>query len=375
MKRRGMMIIHNFRPGPVGGAELQAERLAGRLAGLGHPMQVMTWLTVPDAPQEETREGVQIYRTPYRLPYWVKRDNAWPFRYLVRNRNSYDVLHAHMAFGHAVVAVVVARCFRKRCIIKIACTGQYGDLHIFSQFDGFPHALRILRQADAIVAISSEVEQELLQYGFPAGRIVRIANGVDAACFKRAQPFPDSGKTCFIIIGRRHPQKGIDTALQAARLLTDRGLGDRFEIHLYGIDYPEYDYRAQAHELGVAGAVKFFPFEQQILAVYHSANCFLLPSRGEGLSNSLLEAMAMELPAIATRVSGTQEVIDDGENGILIPPDDPGTLAAAMSGIISNRERAAQLGRSARRKVESCFSLESVARRYSELYEQLSGIG
>jgi glycosyltransferase involved in cell wall biosynthesis len=371
MKPRGMMIIHNFRPGQVGGAELQAERLSAQLVKLGHAMQILTWLTVPDAPLEETCEGVQIHRAPYRLPYWVKLDNANTFRYLVKRRGTYEVLHAHMAFAHAVVAVVVARCFRKKCIIKIACTGEYGDLCTFSKFELFEKALRILHRADAVVAVSSEVEQELLRYGFPAQRVVRISNGVDAAHFQRTAPFPDRMKIRFILIGRRHPQKGIDTTLHAARKLNQDGFGGRFVIDLYGIDYPEYDYRAMARELGVTDAVRFFPFEKNILDVYNSAHCFLLPSRGEGLSNSLLEAMAMGLPVVATSVSGTPDVIDAGENGILIPSDSPDMLAGAMSRIISNPELSQRLGQNARRKVQSHFSLESVACRYSKLYEAL----
>ncbi|MBZ5500375.1 MAG: glycosyltransferase family 4 protein [Acidobacteriia bacterium] len=371
MKPRGLMIIHNFRPGPVGGAELQAERLSAQLVRLGHSMQVLTWLTVPDAPQEETCANVQIHRVPHRLPYWVKCDNAKTFRYLVLHRGTYDLLHVHMAFGHAVVAVIVARCFGKKCIIKIACAGQYGDLCTFSRFERFDKALRILRLADAMVAVSSEVEQELLHYGFQAERIVRIPNGVDATYFRRTQPFPDYRKTRFVLIGRRHPQKGIDTALHAARKLSEKGLRDQFEINLYGPDYPEYDYRAMAEELGVADIVRFFPFEKEILVVYQSSHCLLLPSRGEGLSNTLLEAMAMAMPTIATSVSGTQDVIDDGKNGILIPPDSPDMLAAAMSKIISRPDWANLLGKTARQKVETCFSLESVACRYSELYTKL----
>jgi len=367
------MIMHNFRPGSVGGAELQAERLAVRLCRLGHPMQVLTWLTVPDAPLEETADGVRIHRTPYRLPYWVKHDNYETFRYLLRNRGSYDVLHAHMAFGHAVVATVLARCFRRKCIIKIACAGEYGDLSTFSRFEAFDKALRILHQADAVVAVSREVERELNQYGFQPERIVRIPNGVDTAFFHRNRPLQSSNKLRFVLIGRRHPQKGIDTTLRAALKLKQQGLGGRFEIKLYGADYPEYDYRAMASEFGVEDLVALLPFEKDIIKVYNEAHGFLLPSRGEGLSNSLLEAMAMELPVIATPVSGTPDVVDDDKDAILIPPDSPENLAESMSKIIHRPDWAHQLGVNARQKVESRFSLESTARQYSALYERMCG--
>lgn len=371
MKPRGLMIIHNFRPGPTGGAELQAERLAIRLAGMGHTMQVLTRLTVPNAPREETIQGVQVYRLDHRLPYWVMLDNANTFRFLVNHKSSFDILHAHMAFGHAVMAVVFARSFGKKAVVKIACAGEYGDLHTFSKFVGFRPALQILRQADAIVAVSREVERELLAYGFSPDRIVRIPNGVDTTLFRRKESSLKSGKTRFLLTVRRHPQKGIDIVLRAARMLQEQGLDGKFEISLYGEDYPEHDYRSMARELGVMNSVSFFPFENDILSLYQSADCFVLPSRGEGLSNALLEAMAMELAVIATSVSGTTDVVDDGKDGFLIPPDSPEALSAAMVSIIHDREMASRLGLNARRKVEQHFSLESVARKYADLYERL----
>jgi len=371
MKPRGLMIIHNFRPGPTGGAELQAERLAIRLAGMGHAMQVLTRLTVPDAPREETLQGVRVHRLDHRLPYWVMLDNANTFRFLVNNRSSFDILHAHMAFEHAVMAVVFARCYGKKAIVKIACAGEYGDLFTFSKFAGFRPALQVLRQADAIVAVSREVERELLAYGFYPERIIRIPNGVDTTHFQRREPSPKHGKTRFLLTVRRHPQKGIDIVLQAARRLREKGFDGQFEISMYGEDYPEHDYRRMAGELGVMDSINLFPFEQDILPLYQSADCFVLPSRGEGLSNALLEAMAMELPVIATSVSGTTDVVDDGLDGLLIPINSAEALAASMETVITDRELAGRLGANARRKVEQYFSLERVARRYSELYGTL----
>ena len=371
LKRSSLMIIHNFRPGTTGGAELQAERLAIQLGELGHGMQVLTSLTVLDAPQEEMIHGVQIHRVPHRLPYWVEQENSRTFRFLVRRRRSFDILHAHMAFGHAVMAVVFARSFGKKSIIKIACAGKYGDLYLFSQFKWFDYALEIMHQADAIVAVSKEVERELLEYGFPHDRIVHIPNGVDVAKFERENPPFQNSSVNFLLTGRRHPQKGIDILLQAIRLLRERGMGERFKVSMYGADYEEYDYRNMAHELGVMQSVQFFPFEQDIIPLYESADCFLLPSRGEGLSNALLEAMSMELPVIASSVSGTPDVVEDGIDGLLILPESPQALADSMGRVIENREFAIQLGKNARRKMESRFSLESIARQYSELSERL----
>jgi len=276
-----------------------------------------------------------------------------------------------MAYGHAVVAVVVARNFDKRCIIKIACAGQYGEFSTFSKLPGFSSALKVLHQADAMVAISSEVERELLSYGFAPKKIVHIPNGVDTNYFRRSLPHPQKDRTRFLLIGRKHPQKGIDIALQAMHLLHKQGFKGRAELHMYGEEYPEYDYRAMASELNISDHVHFHPFEKDILTVYQSSHCLILPSRGEGLSNALLEAMSLEMPVIATAVSGTPDVVSDNQDAILIPPESPEALATAMTRIIFEPKAAFQIGQNARRKIVAQFSLERIARQYSQLYEQL----
>ena len=371
MNRRGFMIIHNFRPGPTGGAELQAERLAIKLVELGHPIQILTRRTVPDAPLEENYKGVKIHRSSFPLAYQITTGVENTFKYLVKNRKSYDIIHSHMAFGHAVVAAVVARAFNKKCIIKVACLGEYGDLGIFSKFDRFNWALEILHQADAMVAISRDVEEDLLKWGFSQNRIYRIPNGVDTHFFRPNRSFRRQDPLCFLLMGRRHPQKGIDTALHAVRILKSKKLSHQFKIKFYGADYPEHDYEQMANQLDVSEYVEFYPFNHNVLDIYHNSHCLILPSRGEGLSNSLLESMATELPAIASRVSGTIDVICDGEDGILIPLESPEALADAMMAIINNPGIAINLGQNARKKMISCFSLVSVARQYSDLYNNL----
>lgn len=370
MNPRGIMVIHHFRP-LANGAELQAERLAIKLAELDHPMQVFTELRTPDSLPVENLQGVKVHRVNFRMAYWFNRFIGGTLRYLVKHRHSYDVIHAHQAFGHAMVSVLVARLFSKRCIIKIACAGEYGDMSVMTGFDGYKWALRVMHQVDKIIAVSSEVEQELLGYGFPSDHIIRIPNGVDANFFQRKNPMPARDKVRFIHIGRRHPQKGVDTMLEAVKILVDLGYEDRFEVKCYGNDFPEYDYQVMARELMVESLIELLPFTEFILDVYQEAHCFILPSRGEGLSNALLEAMAMELAVIATYVSGTVDVIEDGRDGILIQPDSPEELAEAMATIIQDQELSLKLGQNARRKVIRDFSLDSVAQQYSDLYTNL----
>jgi glycosyltransferase involved in cell wall biosynthesis len=326
---------------------------------------------VPEALPEEISHGVKIHRVDFPLAQWITTGVENTFKFLVKHRHTFDVLHAHMAYGHAVVAVVVARSFGKKCLIKIACLGEYGDMYNFSQYARFNWALEILHQADAFVAISRDVQEDLLHWGFPQKRIRRIPNGVDTGYFQPHHASPMRRPVRFILMGRRHPQKGLDLALQAARLLQAQGLSEQFHISFYGAEYPEHDYERMAQQLGVSDNVAFFPFQAQVLEIYQAADCLILPSRGEGLSNALLEAMATALPVIATRVSGTVDVVTDGEDGLLIPPESSESLAKAMATVIQQPELARRLGLQARQKMLQAFSLDSVAQQYSELYASL----
>ncbi len=363
-----MMIILRFRP-VASGAELQAERLACKLAGLGFPMKVLTERKDPTSLPYEVFQGIEIFRSDFPIPYWFNRDAVPTLRYLIKKLHTFDILHNHQMFGHAVVSTLVAKWLGKKNVIKLACAGTFGDLEVFSRFPYAKWGLQVLRLADAYVAVSREIEAELLHYGFDPERIHRIPNGVDHKEFSRTRPFPANPRRRFILLGRRTPQKGIDSALKAVKILADKGLADSLELNLYGWDYSEWDYRQMARDLEVDRYVRFLPFEKDILEVYQEAYCLLLPSEGEGLSNVLLEAMALEMPVIASQVSGTVEVVDHQKDGLLVPPGSPEALARAMEVVLTKPELAFDWGRQARLKVQEYYSLEAVAQQYAQLYE------
>jgi glycosyltransferase involved in cell wall biosynthesis len=366
-----MMIISQFRP-VASGAELQAERLAYKLAALGFPLQVLTQHRDPASLPYEVFRGVKIHRCDFPLAYNLNHEAAPTLHYLIQNRHSFDILHNHQIWGHAVVATLVARWLGKKNVIKLACAGTFGDLEVFSQLRYARWGLQVLQMADAFIAVSREIESELLEHGFAPEKIHRIPNGVDVDEFKRTRAFPANPRRRFILLGRRTPQKGIDTTLTAVKILADKGLANDLEIKFYGWDYAEWDYRQMARDLEVERFVTFLPFENNILDVYQDAYCLLLPSVGEGLSNVLLEAMSLEMPVIASQVSGTVEVLDDQKNGLLIPPGSPEALAAAMELVLAKPGLAFAWGRQARRKVQEQYSLDAVAQKYARLYDALS---
>ena len=107
--------------------------------------------------------------------------------------------------------------------------------------------------------------------------------------------------------------------------------------------------------------------------VYSALDVFVLSSHDEGMSNAVLEAMAMEKPVVATDVGGTGEVVRQGQTGLLVLPKDPAALAAAISEVLAQPARAHEMGRMGRRVVEERFSAHAMVRRMEELYLDLIG--
>ncbi len=128
-----------------------------------------------------------------------------------------------------------------------------------------------------------------------------------------------------------------------------------FEALIIGGGRREAEMRQLAQELGLAGRVHFLGQRPDIPDLLGALDIFVLPSHSEGVSLALLEAMAAGLPVIATAVGGLPEVVTDGVNGLLIPPQDPEALAQALARLLDDPALAKKLGENARRHVEEKF--------------------
>lgn len=229
------------------------------------------------------------------------------------------------------------------------------------------------------VALSCHLEEYLeRQVGVPAGRISQIYNGVDTERFRPAQarqpiagcPFNDPADFVVGWIGRMDPVKDLPTLLQAfARACQRTGAQARLRLVLVG-DGPARASVAQlAEALGLRGHVWFAGERADIADVMRGLDCFALPSLGEGISNTLLEAMASRLPIVATRVGGNGELIEPGMTGLLVPPGDVEALTEALLGHFGDRARARRQAKAARRVAEARFSLARMVSDYCSLYE------
>ncbi len=240
------------------------------------------------------------------------------------------------------------------------------------------------RAVDRFVALSSELERWLVDtVQIPAAKVTRICNGVDVKGFRprldadqRVVPFLASdgvGRENLIVVGTITRFAEIKDPLNLVRaFITANGDpgGGRLRLVMVG----DGVLREQALALlasGLADKAWLPGSRDDVAAILRDLDIFVLASWREGISNTVLEAMATGLPVIATAVGGNVELVDDGVTGTLIAPRDSLALASALGRYVQERELRHERGRQARLRVERDFSFEVMRDRYREMYRQL----
>jgi len=221
---------------------------------------------------------------------------------------------------------------------------------------------RVWRGAAFVVANSQWLRRLALRVA-PRQRIEVIGNGVNTQAFRPA-PVPHEGLRV-LCVARLIRRKRIDVLIRALALLRDADVW----LTLAGTGNAERELRRLATRLGVARRVEFAGrvAEERIADLYHYSDVFVLPSRSEGMSNAVLEAMACGLPVVMADTGGAEEVLRDGENGFLLRGDSAREVAAVLRRYLLRPGLARRQGDVARRTVEG-LSWQRVAERYLELY-------
>jgi glycosyltransferase involved in cell wall biosynthesis len=230
------------------------------------------------------------------------------------------------------------------------------------------------RLADRVTANAEEVRRHAHEVeGCSLDKIVVIPNGVDLTRFATtvATPppveMPASGPIVGCV-GRLSGKKGHSDLLEAAALVLRRRPDTTFV--LVGDGALRSELRAQADGLGLNGQVRFVGHVNDPVPLLYRMNLFVLPSRIEGMSNALLEAMAANRAVVATSVGGNPEVVVDGVTGLLVPPRDPARLANAVLTLLADPQRASAMGAAGRARVETCYSVQAMLRQLEDLYRR-----
>lgn len=227
---------------------------------------------------------------------------------------------------------------------------------------GYLRLEALLTRLGHVVAPSQALAAFMLTNGFPARLVHVIPYGVESLPEDGGRA-PGEALVAGVAANLEY-WKGIDVLIEAARLVRAP-----LRLEIYGVGSLDAELERQARQAEVDA--RFNGFVSDMREPLAGLDVLVQPSRADNLPVAILEAMASGLPVIGTAVGGIPELVLDGETGLVVPPESPAELAAALDSLAANPEKRRELGRRGRERVREQFSVEKIARRTVALYEEL----
>ncbi len=392
VRRRGMrlyraqiwMIIPTFYP-VIGGAQSQVQRAAKALVADGWLVRVLarrhSYAHPKGLPARAEVDGTPVIRVYSRGG--SKADSLFyvlaGLWHLLRHGRR-GIYHAHDISAAGWLAVLARYLLHGRCLIKLRTGCRGYEPYLSSRLTRWQFLTQI-RLADRVVVVNRELEDMLQRLGAPMSRVVRIPNAIDTCQFyppsmeakaaTRERLALPKDKTIFLYVGRMAPLKGVDILLNAWALLPQH-VRHHAVLVLVG-DGPEQERLCrQVASLGISASVLNAGMQANVRDYYWSADIFVLASETEGLSNTLLEAMACALPVVVSNVGGAPDVVEEGTSGLLFDSENAVQCAEKMTAMWGLQQRWAEMGSCGRQLVLGYANLPSVADQFQKLYGQLA---
>jgi len=287
-------------------------------------------------------------------------------------RHRIHIAHTH-SWATLLEGVIGARMARVPFIIH----GEHGTLKADSKL----HILLqrwIWRTTDEVLSVSEVLRENLYKtFTFPKERIRVVVNGVDLSRFDfskngidyKAQLGVPADALVFGTVGRFVPVKSYPTLLRASQKVF-REIPNAYLV-VVGEGPLQDELLKLVRELEIVDRVKFLGWRKDVPEILRGVDVYALASESEGMSNTILEAMASGRPVVTTNVGGNPELVVDGETGLLVPSLNPEALAAAIAKLLREPKLRRQLGENGRRRVEEQFSLEAMVRNYAKVYREV----
>jgi glycosyltransferase involved in cell wall biosynthesis len=285
-----------------------------------------------------------------------------------------DIVHAH-DYKTDVLTRVLAR---RTGAIPLSTAHGWTGHSVRERWIYYPFDKWLLARYPQVIAVSSDVRNELLRHGAREDRVTVVLNGIDADRFRRNPGrrlvarqslglAPD--EIAIVAVGRLEPQKRFDLLLEAVAPLVARR--PAVKVFVAGDGGSRQRLEAERERLGLVNAVRLLGHVADPSDLYQAADVFGQSADYEGTPNAVLEAMAFEVPIVATDAGGTRELVRDGEDGLIVPRGDGGALTSAIESAITDRAAARHRAESARTRVETDLAFETRMRRVEAIYEAL----
>ena len=300
---------------------------------------------------------------------------VWPqLRRLIADRNI-DLVHAH-EYKTNVLALLLA----KSCGVAALSTAHGWTGHSpRERYVYYPADKKVLARFPRVIAVSTDIANELIAHGAKPERVTTVLNAIDPRAFRRDPSKIAAARARFELqpdqiaigaVGRLEPQKRFDLLLEAFAELARRH--PKLHLLIAGDGSLRKPLDDQRQSLGLRDRVTFTGHITDVVQLHHALDLFVQSSDYEGTPNSVLEAMAMETPIVATEAGGTAELVHDGVHGRIIPIGRVDKLLHAINAAMVDPSATRRMMLQARQRVEGELSFETRVRNVEAIYQELA---
>lgn len=288
-----------------------------------------------------------------------------------------DLLHMHYAIPHATSAVLARQILATQDIQVPVVTTLHGtDITLIGRDPSFePVVTYSINESDGVTAVSDYLRAETYDHFDVDNDIKVIPNFIDTDRFHRLnkehfkQAICPNGEKVLIHVSNFRPVKKASQVIEVFHRLREDGLSVKLLLVGDGPDRAPTERRAR--ELGVYDDTRFLGKQDPIEEILSIGDVFLMPSGSETFGLAALEAMACNVPVVASNIGGLPELIRDGEDGFLCPLDDVDAFTSRTRQLLTDDELHAEMASNARQRAEDTFDLDRIIPRYEEYYEQV----
>lgn len=351
----------------LGGGERIIQRLARLLPRWGYRVSVLTLALDPASPF--------LHDVPCRV-YLLPLERTWDARAIraaINLRNflrAEDVRLVQTFFESSDLWVGAVA----RTVPGIKLIWSRRDMGIL-RMPKHRVAYRLMRHLPhAVFAVSEQVRLHAVEVdGIDPRRVYTIYNGVDpAGIYPLERSQPGNSPPVVLAVGNIRPVKGFDVLVEAAAMVADQFPNTIFQVAGKTLDEAHAEaLRERIKELRLGDRFHFLGEVADVTGLLQRATVFTLPSRSEGFSNAIVEAMAQGMPVVATDVGGNAEAVDHGITGLIVPSGQPALLAQALCRLLVDGSLRRSMGAAGQYRVAVCFSTESMMRLTTETYTRL----
>ena len=383
-------VTFEYPPFVQGGAGVVAEKLTKGLARLGHKVHVIA-PRIAGSEEHEITDSVFVHRINFvnkpllsAPSYWINLRKR--FRAIEKEIDSFDIVHGSNVSDFSLTKKitkaprVLTTHHLARSVLNTTRPTYFNRIkNLGGEIGIVPYIEKVcINRADKIIAVSNYTKKELTSiYNVPGEKIEVIYNGMEQKSFdfneeekkEIRDKFGIHKRSTVMFVGRVEERKGLSLLLQAFKQVLTQ-----IDAHLIVVGSGDQKrYKQLACSLGIMNRVIFTGYvdELSLRKLYSICDVFVSSSRLEGFGLTIMEAMSAGKPVVATKVGGIPEIVNSGENGILVEVDDLDGLANGICTYLRDEKLAKDVGKRNAKYIRERFSWEKSAKKMERVYRQL----